>query len=184
MSPDHNLLFVDESSFCSASSSGKVYWATGQTPRIKQQTSVTERVYAISGVTPRGELLSKVYKEAIASPQVIEFIQDALQHFDGYLDVIWDNASIHKSKKVRQFLSSGDNGTERLTLHLTPVYCPEYNPDEQVWKYLKDDYLKHRWAKSKSQLAKIVDAGLHDLAMCPHFIRRAFRHPDVKLLDL
>jgi putative transposase len=165
-------------------SSSKIYGRIGQTPVLDQQTSVTERIYAISGVTPRGELVEEVYQKAITSTQVIAFLQMVLSYFHGYVIIIWDNASIHKSEQIKKFLAHEDTDAERLTLYLTPVYCPEYNPDEQVWKYLKSDYLKHRWAKSKSQLVKNVKAGLRHLSKRPNFMRRAFRHPDVKLLDL
>ena len=47
--------------------------------------------------------------------------------------LIVDNASIHKSQKVKQFL---EKYTEITLWHL-PTYSPEYNPVEKVWWWLK-----------------------------------------------
>jgi len=47
--------------------------------------------------------------------------------------IILDNASIHKSAKVKSFLN------RHLNIHLfyLPTYSPEYNPVELFWKWLK-----------------------------------------------
>lgn len=46
---------------------------------------------------------------------------------------ILDNASIHKSKKVKSFLKKNLN----IRLFYLPAYSPEYNPIEMFWKWLK-----------------------------------------------
>ncbi len=184
MMTDQTLLFVDESSFCSLASSTKVYSRIGQPALIRQATSVTDRIYAISGVTPRGELLHQVYTQTIRSRQVIQFLERVLHHFSEHVNVIWDNASIHTSRELKAFLASNAQARQRLHLYLTPVYCPQYNPDEQVWNYLKSEYLKHRWSRTKTELRRTVQQGLQQLAKTPQRIRSAFRHPDVKLMEV
>ena len=47
--------------------------------------------------------------------------------------VILDNASIHGSKYIREFLLKYPN----IKLFHLPTYSPEYNPTEQIWKWLK-----------------------------------------------
>jgi transposase len=47
--------------------------------------------------------------------------------------IILDNASIHKSKKVKGFLKRHTN----IHLLYLPTYSPEYNPVELFWKWLK-----------------------------------------------
>lgn len=174
---------MDEASFCSAGSSSKVYGLIGQTPVMHQINSVTERIYAISGITPRGELFKQVRRSAFNSKDIIDFLTQLLEQLDGQLNVIWDNASIHCSEQIRSFLRNNERARSRLTLYSTPVYCPWYNPDEQVWNYLKAEYMPHRWCRTKSHLASIVREGLDRLAQLPERIRKAFRHPDVKLME-
>lgn len=48
--------------------------------------------------------------------------------------LLWDNASCHKGKDVKQWL--GDN-PNILELDNFPPYSPELNPIEHVWKALK-----------------------------------------------
>jgi len=47
--------------------------------------------------------------------------------------IILDNASIHKSKKVKNHLKRHPN----IHLFYLPTYSPEYNPVELFWKWIK-----------------------------------------------
>lgn len=51
--------------------------------------------------------------------------------------LIWDNASWHRSKLIRQALKTGKS---LANFHLInfPPYAPDLNPQEHVWKYAKD----------------------------------------------
>jgi transposase len=52
---------------------------------------------------------------------------------DKQIIIILDNATIHKSKKVKQYLQRH----QQLHLFYLPTYSPEYNPVELFWKWLK-----------------------------------------------
>jgi transposase len=47
--------------------------------------------------------------------------------------IILDNASIHKSKKVKKYLERHPS----IHLFYLPTYSPEYNPVELFWKWIK-----------------------------------------------
>jgi transposase len=47
--------------------------------------------------------------------------------------IIVDNASIHKSNKVKRYLGRHDC----IKLFCLPTYSPEYNPVEIFWKWIK-----------------------------------------------
>jgi transposase len=47
--------------------------------------------------------------------------------------IILDNASIHKSRKVKRYLERHKN----IHLFYLPTYSPEYNPVELFWKWIK-----------------------------------------------
>jgi transposase len=47
--------------------------------------------------------------------------------------IILDNATIHKSKKVKNYLKNHEN----IRLFYLPPYSPEYNPVELFWKWIK-----------------------------------------------
>ena len=49
------------------------------------------------------------------------------------LAVILDNASIHVCRYIKEFVVRKTN----IVLYSLPTYSPEYNPTEQVWKWMK-----------------------------------------------
>lgn len=51
--------------------------------------------------------------------------------------VIWDNASFHKGKLLREKLKK-NNSLERLHLINFPPYAPDHNPIEHVWNFAKN----------------------------------------------
>jgi len=63
--------------------------------------------------------------------------------------LILDNASIHHAKTIRKFT---EHYTEVKFYHLAP-YSPEYNPIEQVW----------RWLKPLVHAAKTINGGISEL---------------------
>jgi transposase len=63
--------------------------------------------------------------------------------------LILDNASIHKAKTIKEFASRHENVS---FFHLA-TYSPEYNPTEQIWK----------WLKSLVHAAKTINGGIKEL---------------------
>jgi transposase len=64
----------------------------------------------------------------------LEFLHQLHQRFPtALLILILDNATIHKSRAVKQFLTQHDWVSLE---HLAP-YSPEYNPIERFWQWLK-----------------------------------------------
>ena len=47
--------------------------------------------------------------------------------------LILDNASIHICRYIKEFIKRNPN----LKIFTLPAYSPEYNPTEQVWRWLK-----------------------------------------------
>lgn len=65
--------------------------------------------------------------------------------------LIWDNASWHKSKKVKQWLKDNPGIVELMNF---PPYSPDLNPQEHVWKKLRQ-YLST--ASETHTFSEIVD---------------------------
>ena len=65
------------------------------------------------------------------SVRVIQFLRDLLKQLNGKVHVIWDNAPIHKSHAVRDFVASHP----RLTLSNLPTYAPDLNPVQIIHYY-------------------------------------------------
>jgi len=83
----------------------------------------------------------QVQDHSYKGPDVVRFLQLLLQKIAGKILVIWDGASIHKSKVIKEFLKKG--GSQRIQIERLPAYAPELNPQEGVWNLLKRAELKN-----------------------------------------
>lgn len=81
------------------------------------------------------------------------FLKKLLSQVSQSITLIWDGASIHRCKAVREFLEQLPQ--ERLQLVIQPAYSPEVNPDEQVWNYIKNVDLRNRVFKSMPEMKQL-----------------------------
>lgn len=95
----------------------------------------------MSGVTLEGHLATMTRSRAMTGLDSISFLQHLHSYFEGKLLVIWDGATIHRSKAVKEFLADG--WTKQIHLERFPAYAPELNPDEKVWQHLKHVELRN-----------------------------------------
>lgn len=72
-------------------------------------------------------------KDYFTPAKVVAFLRDLLRHLRGKVIVVWDGGTNHKGPVVRAFLQRN----RRLWLERLPAYCPDLNPVEAVWGWLK-----------------------------------------------
>ena len=76
------------------------------------------------------------------SKHTITFLKKlAKQYRRRHILLLWDNARWHKSKEIRLFLKT----TRQFTLMNFPPYTPEFNPQEHVWKALRQNVTHNRF---------------------------------------
>ena len=68
---------------------------------------------------------------------------------DKTIAIILDNASFHRAKRAREFAKK----YKQVKLFFLPSYSPEYNPTEQIWK----------WIKPLVHAAKTISEGIKEL---------------------
>jgi hypothetical protein len=135
------LLWVDEAAFYLLPMAVRTYAPRGETPELRvKQTH--EHLSAISAVSHAGQLVFHLQDESFHSEEVVAFLQHLLYILSGPLVVIWDNASIHRSQVIKEFLQTAE--ARRLHLEALPSYAPDLNPDEGVWNWLKGVALKNQ----------------------------------------
>jgi transposase len=81
---------------------------------------------------------------------VVRFLKHLGRHIAGKLLVLWDGASIHGSRALKDYLAGG--AAQRIHLEQFPSYAPELNPAEGIWNYLKRVELKNLCCQSISPL--------------------------------
>ena len=65
------------------------------------------------------------------------------------LVVIWDNSPAHHGKAIREYLSTPDL---RLRLVALPAYSPDFNADETIWDWLREEVTANTCLGSKARV--------------------------------
>ncbi len=100
------------------------------------------------------------------SDETIEFLKVIKRKYmnKGTVLLVWDNASWHKSKKIRQWLEENPGIVKLMNF---PPYSPDLNPMEHVWKEMKG-YLSDQF--SNKEFNQIVDAA------CGYLMKNKFNY--------
>jgi len=164
------LYFQDESNVSLTASVGKTWAFCGHPPSVRV-TGKRGGVTAMSALSGQGRLLFRLFKERIASSQVIDFLGQMLRHHRRrHLVVVMDQAPPHVSKKTRTYIES----QSRLHVFHLPKYSPDWNPDEKVWNHLKHQELKGHQAKTKEELHGLTQRKLESMSKNPSLLRGLF----------
>ena len=146
------IVFVDESGLSTQPTRVRTWAPRGQTP-VLQETFNWKSLSIIGGMV-LWHFFFQVYSGSIKGAQVIEFLKHLQRHVPGKLLILWDGASIHRSKLVRDYIA-GTHGcveVERLpacerrsksaagvtgVTGLVTECCGTFNNNEgctQIWK--------------------------------------------------
>ena len=164
------LYFQDESHISLTAFLGKTWAPVGQTP-IQGVTGKRGGVAAMSAISASGQLVFRLHQKRITSVEMIDFLTQLLKHHKNrHLVVVMDQATPHTSKKTKTFIK------EQKCLHTfyLPPYSPDFNPDEQVWNYLKHEELKSHQAKTKNELNVLADKKLDSMSKNPDLLHGIF----------
>lgn len=106
------------------------------------------------------KFIYNIYSKAdgtIDSSHIIKFLEDVINYDRSRginITIIqWDNAKIHTSEIVKEFARVHE---QDLFLINQPSYSPELNPQENMWKWLKNFILKSKAIANEQELIKLV----------------------------
>jgi len=91
----------------------------------------------------------------------IEFLKRLIYRQDKPIFLILDGHPVHKSKKVKKFVSSTNR---MLRIFILPPYSPHLNPDEWVWNWLKNHKLGRATVTGPDQFRTIIKRYLSQLS--------------------
>jgi transposase len=167
------VYFADEAGIRSDHHAGTTWAPVGQTP-VVTATGARFSVNMISAVTPKGTLRFAVFEGATTAKSFIEFCKRLLHDAPGPVYLIVDGHPCHRSKAVSAYVASTGG---RLKLFFLPGYSPELNPDEWVWKNVKNDRIARSGVTSKADLKARAVGALRRLQKLPGLVRAFFADP-------
>jgi len=176
-SEGRKVVYIDESGFKLLPSLVRTYAPKGETPVLYDACNYSQ-LSVCSAVREDGKFFWDIRQDSYNGAGIVNFLEKVLKKVRGKLLIIWDNATIHRSKEVKEFLKTSKG--QRIWLEAQPAYSPEVNADEQVWNWLKNVELKNTCCKTLDELKIKVNSGCEKLAKMPKLICQFFKHPDVK----
>jgi len=94
------------------------------------------------------ELYFSVYPYDITGAEIILFL-DMLSKRIPRMMLLWDNASIHRSSEVKEYLYMMRH---KLETRRFPAYAPELNPDEYIFSHIKCKELAYFCPENKEEM--------------------------------
>lgn len=164
-------MFLDEAGLYLLPAVVKTWAPRGERPLLHTGNLYTH-LSLISAVTPDGALYFHLQEEAFDSARVIDFLTALHTVIPGKLLVVWDNAPIHRSDEIKDFLAAG--AAAWLHLESLPGYAPDLNPDEGVWHLLKYCELKNICFQTLRELMVAAKQALHRIKASKELIKGCF----------
>jgi transposase len=89
------------------------------------------------------------------------FLRQMRAKYEGPLIVIWDHGAAHSGDAIRELLA-----TPGLDLRLVrlPASSPDYNGDEAIWKWARDEVTANTCLGTKAKVQEAMAVFFHGLA--------------------
>ena len=100
------------------------------------------------------------------------FLRQLRERHAGPLNVIWDNAPAHRGEAVREYLRTPSLGLGLVNL---PGYSPDFNGDEAIWGWAREEATGNLCLGTKAAVQEMVGKFLAGLASRKEEVRRCCR---------
>ncbi|MEU6943985.1 IS630 family transposase [Streptomyces sp. NPDC046316] len=141
------IVFEDEAGQDLKPAKGRTWSRRGRTPLVRVTGKGSGRVLMSGMICVRpGRETRLIYrtqtyrgrtgeKKGFRAREFVDLLTSARRQLGGApLIVVWDNASTHHAKPLREFC---ERNSDWLTIVRLPPYAPDLNPVEAVWAHLK-----------------------------------------------
>ena len=102
----------------------------------------------------------------------VAFLTQLRERHSGALKVIWDNAPAHRGEAVREYLRTPGLG---LCLVNLPGYSPDFNADETIWGWVREEATGNLCLGSKAKAQERVSNFLIGLVNRKDEVKRRCR---------
>ena len=159
----------DEVHFQRHSTITRMWSLKGKQPRVIS-ASTRQKVGFLGAINLKtGQLLTKK-APTFNSDTFGDFLYYLLQHTEGKLFLILDNASWHRAQDLKKFFFENRHRLVRIFL---PPYSPELNPIERVWRITRRQITHNRYFESIEDL---------EAALIPYFSKWEQPNNTIKVL--
>ena len=131
----------------------------------------------MSAVSAKGQLRFMVTPDRMTALVFVEFLRRLIHNQERPVFLIVDNHSTHRARIANDFVVKTSG---RLRLFYLPSYSPELNPDEWVWRHVKNHRLGRQVITGPLQFRQQVLTALHRLQKLTSVIRGFFYDPDLR----
>jgi len=157
------IFFVDEAHF-RADVELRAKWVLRGQPALVDSTSprLGEKANYYSAVClETGEVEHMPVEGNTTAETSVAFLQQLRERHAEPLIAIWDNGPAHHGPEVRAYLA-----TPNLRLRLVPLpgYSPDFNPDEAIWDWIREEVTANTCFGTATKVREKVDAFFAGLA--------------------
>jgi len=157
------IFFVDEAHF-RADVELRTKWVQRGEPALVDSTSprLGEKASYYSAVClETGEVEAMVVLGNTTAATSVAFLQQLREKHPEPLIVIWDNGPAHHGLEMRTYLATP---SLKLRLVALPGYSPDYNPDEAIWDWIREEVTANTCLGTAAKVREKVDAFFTGLA--------------------
>ena len=129
--PNSIVLTGDEMILTTQTTTQKIWLKKGETIFVEASNKREKRcIYGFLNIkTGQQHAFKNLYTNSFTTCKFLSKLSKIYN--DKKIVIIWDNASWHKSKMIKNFL---DKHPDKFQLFAFPPYSPEKNPQEHVWR--------------------------------------------------
>lgn len=157
------IYFVDEAHF-RADVELRAQWVLRGEPALIDSTSpkLGEKATYYSAVClETGEVEALAVPGNTTAATSVTFLQQLRQRHAEPLIVIWDNGPAHHGPEIREYLATPGL---KLRLVALPGYSPDFNPDEAIWDWVREEVTANICFGIAAKVREKVDAFFAGLA--------------------
>lgn len=133
--PNKPILYFDESRFGTKTKTGLGWFKKGSRTQVKVKLGF-KNFYLYSSANPANGKHFTLLMPNVDTACMNVYLEELSKEIKTDFILIMDGAGWHKSKNLII--------PENIQIILLPPYCPELNPVERLWKYIKDNTIKNK----------------------------------------
>jgi len=146
---------------------GEPAWVDSSSPKLGEKATYYSAVCLESG-----EVESMPVEGNTTAETSVALLRQLRERHTEPLMVIWDNGPAHHGPEIRAYLATPDLNLRLVAL---PGYSPDFNADEAIWDWVREDVTANTCFGTAAKVREKVDAFFAGLAARKEEVQRRCR---------